>query len=197
YIRIWHDNSGKGTSASWFLKYIIVRDLQTMEKSYFICQNWLAVEKGDGLIERILPYADESQKNQFSYLLSKQAYHSMSEGHLWFSIFSRPPSNKFTRVQRCTCCFVLLFTAMLLNILYYDQTNETKTNQTSGSLSFGPLYISSQQISIGIIVEILSFVPSLLLVQFFRRINPRNSHNQASSLRDAIYKIKQQKQPIS
>ncbi|CAF1071686.1 unnamed protein product [Adineta steineri] len=197
YIRIWHDNSGKGTSASWFLKYIIVRDLQTMEKSYFICQNWLAVEKGDGLIERILPYADESQKNQFSYLLSKQAYHSMSEGHLWFSIFSRPPSNKFTRVQRCTCCFVLLFTAMLLNILYYDQTNETNTNQTDGSLSFGPLHISSQQIGIGIIVEILSFFPSILLVQFFRRINPRNSHNQASSLRDAIYKIKQQKQPIS
>ncbi|CAF4456624.1 unnamed protein product, partial [Adineta steineri] len=30
YIRIWHDNSGEGSSASWFLKYIIVRDLQTM-----------------------------------------------------------------------------------------------------------------------------------------------------------------------
>ena len=44
YIRVWHDNSGKGASASWFLKYIIVRDLQTMQKSYFICQNWLAVE---------------------------------------------------------------------------------------------------------------------------------------------------------
>ncbi|CAF1681875.1 unnamed protein product, partial [Adineta ricciae] len=32
YIRIWHDNSGENSSASWFLKYIIVRDLQTMEK---------------------------------------------------------------------------------------------------------------------------------------------------------------------
>ncbi|CAF1401522.1 unnamed protein product [Adineta steineri] len=175
YIRIWHDNSGQRDKASWFLKYIIVRDLQTMEKSYFICQQWFAVEKDDGRIERILPIAGEIQKHEFSYVLSKQAYHSITEGHLWFSIFSRPPSNKFTRVQRCTCCFVLLFTAMLLNILYYDQTNETKTNQTSGSLSFGPLYISSQQISIGIIVEILSFVPSLLLVQFFRRILPRQS----------------------
>ncbi|CAF4248868.1 unnamed protein product, partial [Adineta steineri] len=29
YIRIWHDNTGEGSSASWFLKYIIVRDLQT------------------------------------------------------------------------------------------------------------------------------------------------------------------------
>ena len=50
YIRVWHDNSGKGASASWFLKYIIVRDLQTMQKSYFICQNWLAVEKGNGAV---------------------------------------------------------------------------------------------------------------------------------------------------
>ncbi len=50
YIRIWHDNDGSGTSASWFVKYIIIRDLQTMEKSYFISQQWFAVEKGDGRV---------------------------------------------------------------------------------------------------------------------------------------------------
>jgi hypothetical protein len=50
YIRIWHDNSGYDSSASWFLKYIIVRDLQTMEKFYFIAQRWFAVEKDDGLV---------------------------------------------------------------------------------------------------------------------------------------------------
>ena len=55
YIRVWHDNSGKGASASWFLKYIIVRDLQTMQKFYFICQNWLAVEKGNGAVSSSLP----------------------------------------------------------------------------------------------------------------------------------------------
>ena len=50
YIRIWHDNTGEGDSASWFLKYIIVRDLQTMEKFHFICQRWLAVEEDDGKV---------------------------------------------------------------------------------------------------------------------------------------------------
>src|SRR5690349_24920742 len=97
-------------------------------------------------VERVLPVAGEYQKREFSYVLSKQAYHSISEGHLWFSIFARPPSNKFTRVQRCTCCFVLLFTAMLLNILYYDQANEAKSTTTTGSLSFGPLYITPEQV---------------------------------------------------
>ena len=50
YLRIWHDNTGQGSSASWFLKYIIIRDLQTMEKFHFICQRWLAVEKDDGKV---------------------------------------------------------------------------------------------------------------------------------------------------
>ena len=50
YIRLWHDNAGKGSSASWFLKYIIIHDLQTMQKSYFIAQRWFAVEKEDGLV---------------------------------------------------------------------------------------------------------------------------------------------------
>ncbi|CAF4235279.1 unnamed protein product, partial [Adineta steineri] len=100
YARIWHDNTGTGSSSSWFLKYIIVRDLQTMEKFHFISQQWFAVEKDDGKIERILPVAGDIEKQAFSYMVSKNAYHSVSDGHLWFSIFSRPPSNQFTRVQR-------------------------------------------------------------------------------------------------
>lgn len=146
YLRIWHDNSGKGNSASWFLKYVIVRDLQTLEKSYFLLQNWLAVEKNDGRIERLLPIAGDEDKLKFSYLLSKKAYHSLSEGHLWFSIFSRPASNRFTRVQRATCCFILLFTSMLFNILYYDQAKEAEEKSGSTSLSFGALLITKEQV---------------------------------------------------
>ncbi len=45
-IRIWHENTDKvSSSSSWFLKYIIIRDLQTMENFHFISQRWLAVEK--------------------------------------------------------------------------------------------------------------------------------------------------------
>ncbi|CAF1460939.1 unnamed protein product [Adineta steineri] len=188
YIRIWHDNTGEGSSASWFLKYIIVRDLQSLDKFYFICQQWFAVEKDDGRIERTLPIASDSEKQEFSYVLSKKAYHSVSDGHLWFSIFSRPPSNKFTRVQRCTCCFVLFFTSMLINIMYYDLSNEANASSEthSGALSIGPFYIAPQQIGIGIMVELFTLIPSLLIVQFFRRIRPRR---QIAPIREALYKI--------
>lgn len=49
-MRVWHDNTGRGSGASWFLKYIVVRDLQTMEKNHFISQQWFAVEKSDGMV---------------------------------------------------------------------------------------------------------------------------------------------------
>jgi len=51
YIHIWHDNSGEDSTASWFLKYIIIRDLQTMEKFHFISQKWFAIEKEDGKVK--------------------------------------------------------------------------------------------------------------------------------------------------
>jgi hypothetical protein len=36
------------------LKYIVVCDLQTLEKSYFICQRWFAVEKDGGRVRHFL-----------------------------------------------------------------------------------------------------------------------------------------------
>ena len=130
------------------------------------------------------------EKREFSYLLSKRAYHSISDGHLWFSIFSRPPSNQFSRVQRCTCCFVLLIISMFFNIMYYDLSNQAKSSNStdSASLVFGPVYFSAQQIVIGVIVELLALIPSLLLVQIFRRIRPRRKS--VSPLREALYKIR-------
>ncbi|MPC09664.1 Polycystic kidney disease protein 1-like 2 [Portunus trituberculatus] len=48
YLRIWHDNSGKGKEASWFFSYMVVRDVQNGEEFQFINNEWLAVEEGDG-----------------------------------------------------------------------------------------------------------------------------------------------------
>ncbi|CAF4281045.1 unnamed protein product, partial [Adineta steineri] len=161
-----------------------------MEKFHFISQRWFAVENDDGKIERILPAASEIEKHEFPYLLTKRTYHSISDSHLWFSIFSRPPSNKFTRVQRCTCCFTLFYVSMFLNIMYYDLSNQTKSNNStnSASLSIGSLQINSQQIIIGIIVDFFAFIPSLLIVQLFRRL--RSRQKQFSPLQQALHKIK-------
>lgn len=50
YLRIWHDNSGKGAAASWLLNFIVIRDVQTGDKFQFIANKWFAVEKDDGKV---------------------------------------------------------------------------------------------------------------------------------------------------
>jgi hypothetical protein len=66
FLHIWHDNTGEGADASWFLKSFVVHDLQTMERSDFICQRWLAVEKDDGLVG--IPSVQSVRLDYFSHL---------------------------------------------------------------------------------------------------------------------------------
>ena len=148
HLRVSHDNSGKGNMASWFLKFVVVHDLQTREKVYFICNKWLAIDKEDLSTSRLIPVCGNAQKNEFSYLFQKKTKEKLSDGHMWFSIFTRPAHSSFTRTDRLTCCFVLLFISMLMNILYYG--TESK-NLAQDGLVIGPIKITAEQV----ITEIL------------------------------------------
>ena len=136
-----HDNLGNG----WFLKFAIVHDLQTREESYFIYEKWLALDKGDECINTVIPVSGDKQKTSFIYLLKKNSKQRLTDNHLWFSVFSKPVISSFTRLQRVTCCFVLLCLTMLMNILYYDiQDSSDNTN----ALQIGPIKINIQQVFI-------------------------------------------------
>jgi hypothetical protein len=175
YLRIWHDNSGKSSSkASWFLKFIILHDLQTREKFYFICNKWLSLEHDDGKIDRLLPVCGQKQKTQIKYLIEKQYKDKMRDGHLWFSVFARPTFSSFARTDRLTCCFVLMYLTMLMNIMYYEQDKSVNT----GSLQIGPFSISQAQIMIGVLSNLIIFPPSFLLIQLFRRSRKRRTRTQ-------------------
>ena len=144
YLRIWHDNSGRGPNASWFLKSVIIHDLQTRQMYYFICEEWLAVEKGDGAIERFLPVTGDKQKTEFNYMMAKQTKQKLSDGHMWLSVFIRPTQSSFTRLDRLTCCFVILCISMLANILYYG----VDKSPSAAGLKVGPFNLTPQQVSI-------------------------------------------------
>lgn len=113
-LQIWHDNSGK--NPSWFLSQVIVEDLTNNAKYVFLCDDWLAVESTDGTIEKELLPANPSQLQEFGYLFYK--YSHLSDGHLWFSVFTRPISSSFTRIQRLSCCWFFISTIMLLNAVF-------------------------------------------------------------------------------
>jgi polycystin 1L2 len=96
--------------------------MQTREKFYFLCNNWLAVEHGDGKLKRGLFIALEKQKTELKYLLEKQAKTYLTDNHLWLSVFTKPVQSPFSRLDRVTCCFVFHYLAMVLNIIYYKHS---------------------------------------------------------------------------
>ena len=106
--------------------------------------------KGFFQIDRTLTVASEFEQHELKYTLSKNAYRSMADNHLWFSIFAYhlPSANRFTRVQRCTCCFVLFFISLLMNILYYDvKENLTQDELDEFGLTIGPFHISKEEVT--------------------------------------------------
>ena len=118
---------------------MIAHDLQTREKFYFICNDWLALDKSDASIERILPVATSKQKADMKYLIEKQTKQNMSDGHLWFSIIARPVTSSFSRTDRLTCALVLLYLTMMMNIMYY---NLDKSTSNGSAVVVGPLQLS-------------------------------------------------------
>lgn len=138
YLNVWHDNSG----GSWFLKYIIIHDLKTKEKFYFICNKWLALDKENAKIDYVLPVAGNAQKTEIKYLIEKHTKDNLSDSHLWLSLFFKPTLSSFTRTDRLTCCFVLMLITCMVNLLYYEQDKST----VSFSVKLGPFSISENQV---------------------------------------------------
>ena len=166
YIRIWHDNSGNGKFRSWFLSFIVVKDVLTGEKYEFICNKWLAVEKDDGLIDRLLPVAGRDEATEFSHLFHQTTQKNLADGHLWFSIFMRPPRSRFTRMQRVSCCMALLYLSMLVNAMWYERV---PSKPGGGSLEFGPFSLSPEQIGVGFLSNLIVFPPTFLIILLFRK----------------------------
>lgn len=53
FLRLWHDNRGKGDDASWYCDFVRIIDLQTKTRYNFIVGKWFAVEEDDGLVGSI------------------------------------------------------------------------------------------------------------------------------------------------
>ncbi|PRD28966.1 UNVERIFIED_CONTAM: Polycystic kidney disease protein 1-like 2 [Trichonephila clavipes] len=144
YLRIWHDNSGEGKNASWYLKHVVVKDIITGYKYEFIAERWFAVEEGDGLIDYLIPVAGKEQMTEFSHIFPNASRRSLTDNHLWLSIFTRPARSRFTRLQRLSCCLALLYLSMLTSAMWYETTSE---KPSPGAFKFGPLSLSPEQVS--------------------------------------------------
>lgn len=80
----------------------------------------------------------------FSNLFFMKTVKDFSDGHLWFSVISRPANSSFTSVQRVSCCFSLLLCTMLTSIMFYGiPTDPSEQTMDLGSTDFFLLYFVS------------------------------------------------------
>ena len=180
-LRIWHDNTGH--DPSWYLHRIMVHDIQTDAKAWFICDRWLAVEEDDGCVDRTLIPATKDELTSFNLLFSTEARKKLTDGHLWFSVFTRPAKSNFTRVQRLSCCLSITLCTMLANAMFYE-VNDQSSKGTSVHL--GPFIFSVEQLSIGITSSLIVLPANVLIVTFFRKARapvnkkslPKDAHTQ-------------------
>ena len=104
---------------SFLLVSFIALKLTSLFFSYiFRCDNWLAVDEGDGKIERVLSAADDNELTRAKNLFKDKSTFGLSDAHIWLSIIVRPQQSTFTRLQRLTCCLSWLAMTMVASILW-------------------------------------------------------------------------------
>ncbi|XP_077461763.1 polycystin-1 isoform X2 [Stigmatopora argus] len=164
-IRIWHDN--KGLSPAWMLQYVLVKDLQTGSSYYFLVDDWLSVdnEKTDGQLEIEVEASEEVSLRLFPRLMRCELQRALCESHLWLSLWEKPPRSPFTRLQRATCCALLLQLFLAFNTLWYSIVVDNRVSpQTVGQLSS----LNGETVAAGVVTCLIAYPLYLLVFTLFR-----------------------------
>ena len=165
-----------GSSPSWYLSRIVVKDLQTEKVWSLLCENWLAVESEDGKVCRILPIANKEELTNFSQLFSLRAIKGLVDGHIWISIVSRPPTSNFTRVQRLSCALCLLCCTMITSATFYNVGGQ---GPSPFAIHIGSLVVDLKPFIIGLQSGVIILPVNVLLVQIFRNLRPKRKKEDA------------------
>ncbi|XP_044057560.1 polycystic kidney disease protein 1-like 2 isoform X2 [Siniperca chuatsi] len=166
-IRLWHDNSG--AHPAWYVNKVMVQDLESGQKWHFLCNSWLAVDVGECTLDKVFPVATEMDLKRFSNLFFMKTAKDFRDGHIWFSVISRPACSTFTCVQRVSCCFSLLLCTMLTSIMFWG----IPTDPSEQTMDLGHIEFTWQQVMIGVQSSIIMFPINLLIVSIFRNTRPR------------------------
>lgn len=140
-LQAWHDNAG--SSPNWFLSRVKVENMYTKQSWMFICRKWFALDKDNGLIERVFvavqPLAPLKKIDFFLISLVKD----LADNHLWFSLFARVCTGSFNRLQRLSCCLATVFCILLINMMFFKADGDQQMHP--GQLQYLRLLIIGVQ----------------------------------------------------
>ena len=179
-VRIGHNNTG--ISPSWFLEDIVIQDVQTSHSWSFSNNQWLALERGDGKIERMLKYSTD--KSEFTTEVFKRWWKGLAEKHIWMSVFAKLPRVKFSRRQRSTCCLSMLLSGMLANAMFY-RLDEKYTQE----IQVGVLKFSWRTVVIGIESALIVAPINIFIACLFHKGNSRKPYQQTCTITASKWQI--------
>lgn len=73
---------------------------------------------------RLSPLGDAALQ-RFQRLLVAELQRGFFDKHIWLSMWDRPPRSRFTRVQRATCCVLLLGLFLGANAVWYGTVGDS------------------------------------------------------------------------
>ncbi|KAI8507049.1 hypothetical protein Bbelb_154880, partial [Branchiostoma belcheri] len=180
-LHIWHDNSGEGDTASWFLGSFVVRDMETGVVSYFTCNDWLSPEKGDCEVQKVIHTSTEEELTSFTNVFNEATRDVFYDKQLWASaLVAAPVGSLFTKAQRLSCCFTLLNTMMLSSAMWYKAENTTADTRV---LNLGFVRFTMQELYISLMTALTVLPVNLVLLQLFRMEAPLSVNTPEISIR--------------
>uniref|UniRef100_A0A4W5JPQ4 Polycystic kidney disease 1b n=1 Tax=Hucho hucho TaxID=62062 RepID=A0A4W5JPQ4_9TELE len=158
-LHLWHDNTGP--SPTWYLRQVEVCEVKGKGWSWlFLGQCWLAVDEGDGQVERRLRVCDQGPG--FTKLLYLKLSEYMSDFHLWLSVYSGPSPSVFTHTQRLSVCLLLLLGYMCVNTLLISGLDDQYTSE------LGIIDVSAVSLTTGLL-SALAVLPVATALSFLFR----------------------------
>ncbi|XP_076744692.1 polycystin-1-like protein 1 [Maylandia zebra] len=162
-VHIWHDNSGP--SPDWYLTQVEVSEVlrgHVVGCSWlFAAQCWLAANKGDGRVERMLRVC--TQGINFAQMLRLKLNDYLADFHTWVSVYSCPSPSSFTHTQRLSVCLLLLLGYACVGAVIVAQTDDQPL------FALGFVDVSAGAVTNGL-VSVVAVLPVATAVSFLFRL---------------------------
>ncbi|KAL3877870.1 hypothetical protein ACJMK2_035514 [Sinanodonta woodiana] len=163
---------GAGTKSR--IAFVLAGDLAdtgVRELSDGVRKQWLSVENGQ--TECILPVAAVDDLSTFKNRFYSHAKRSLSDSHMWVSVFYRPNISSFTRAQRASCVLVFIMLNMISSAMYY---NPGENYQTEDGIEIGPIRFKLHQIYISVVCALIATPATIAVITLFKSSRRRYRH---------------------
>ncbi|KAL7979036.1 hypothetical protein Chor_015060, partial [Crotalus horridus] len=109
--------------------------------------------------------AGEADLRSFLRIFLGELQRGFFERHVWLSLWDRPPRSRFTRVQRASCCCLLIFLFLCANAVWYGVVADANFSQVPISTL---IPVNGETVLVGLVSSLVVYPLYLVLLFLFR-----------------------------